>query len=514
MRILFLLAAAPLLAQRGVNDWMTDGFDGQRSSWVRNDVKINPASMQKPGFALVWKLPTANRPRGQSALTPPSLLDFYIGYRGFRSLGFLTGSEGQVIAIDTDLGRVEWEKKLSGGALPEPTSGCPGGLTVSATRPLSSVLYPAPPTGGGFGRGSPAKSAVGEPREGAVTLRSATPPAAPAAPAKPATAAPVAPAPSPFVPRVQWASTIAPDGKLHLFWVSNGNEPNPAIPFLPPNANARGLVIFDEHAYVVTSNGCGGVDDGLWMLDIATKKVDHWKSNSPHVAGPAIGPDGTLYVASGGELVALEPKTLRVKARGGVAGARLTSTPAVFSWRDRDLVAVSTEGGGISLFDARRLESHSRPGLNATAAPAALATWVDPAGERWILAPVEGAFPVSGFRSTNGPVADGAIVAWKVVEKSGAPAVEPGWVSTNMVSPKAPLIINGVVFAAAGGRAGGPNAVLYALDAITGKEVWSSGGAIHSFVTTGGLSAGGSRVYVSTHDGVQYAFGFPIETLD
>jgi outer membrane protein assembly factor BamB len=54
-------------------------------------------------------------------------------------------------------------------------------------------------------------------------------------------------------------------------------------------------------------------------------------------------------------------------------------------------------------------------------------------------------------------------------------------------------------------------AVLYALDSVTGKELWSSGSTITSFVHSGGLSGGGSRVYVSTHDGTQYAFGFPIE---
>lgn len=511
MRLLFLLAAVPLLAQRGGNDWMTDGFDAQRSSWVRNDVKINPSSMMKPGFGFVWKLATGNAPRGSNALTPPALIDFYIGYRGFRSLGFLTGSSDRIVAIDTDLGRVEWEKKLSEQALPAPTPTCPGGVTASATRPLASVLYPPPPTGGGFGRGNPARSAVGEPREGAVTLRAAAPPASPPKPA-PAGAKPIATAPSPFVPRVQWVASIGSDGKLHLMWISNGNEPNPAIPFLPANANASGLVIFDEHAYAVTSNGCGGVDDGVWMLDIATKKVEHWKSPSPNVAGPAIGPDGTLYVASGSDLVALEPKTLRVKYRHTAAGRQFTSMPAVFSWKDRDLVAAATDDGAVFLFDSQNV--YPGTSLIANAAPKSLATWVDPAGERWLLAAVNGAVPSEGFRSTNGPVTDGAIVAWKVVEKNGAPAVERGWVSPNMVSPKTPLVINGVVFAAAGGRAGGPNATLYALDSVTGKDVWSSGNQIHSYVTTGGLSAGGSRVYISTHDGVQYAFGFPIETLD
>ena len=41
-------------------------------------------------------------------------------------------------------------------------------------------------------------------------------------------------------------------------------------------------------------------------------------------------------------------------------------------------------------------------------------------------------------------------------------------------------------------------AVLYALDASTGKELWNSGKAIASFSHSGGLAVGGSKVFVST----------------
>src|SRR5689334_8628734 len=74
---------------RGGGDWMTVGGDAQRSSWVRTDAKISKASMQKPGFALVWKVKLKNDPRGMAALSTPALLDRYIGYRGFRTLGFI-----------------------------------------------------------------------------------------------------------------------------------------------------------------------------------------------------------------------------------------------------------------------------------------------------------------------------------------------------------------------------------------------------------------------------------------
>ena len=88
-----------------------------------------------------------------------------------------------------------------------------------------------------------------------------------------------------------------------------------------------------------------------------------------------------------------------------------------------------------------------------------------------------------------------------------------------------PLVINGVVFAVSSGEARSKDgkmtaaqrakasvpAVVYALDAATGKELWNSGKTITSFVHGGGLSGGAGQIYLGTHDGTLYSFGFPIE---
>ena len=108
-----------------------------------------------------------------------------------------------------------------------------------------------------------------------------------------------------------------------------------------------------------------------------------------------------------------------------------------------------------------------------------LATWRDPAGTRWILTEVSG-----------------AIGAFKVVDKGGAAALERAWTSRTMASPRTPIIVNGVVFALAGGNATA-NAVLYALDPATGKDLWNSGNTITS-AASAGLSAGTGQVYVVT----------------
>jgi len=96
-------------------------------------------------------------------------------------------------------------------------------------------------------------------------------------------------------------------------------------------------------------------------------------------------------------------------------------------------------------------------------------------------------------------------MAWKLVEKDGAPALAPGWTSRDLGSPTTPIVINGVVFSYARGTGS-----LWAFDGLTGKDVWNSG----TTVTAKGaasLSAAGMQIYLATRDGVLYAFGFPIE---
>ncbi len=51
------------------------------------------------------------------------------------------------------------------------------------------------------------------------------------------------------------------------------------------------------------------------------------------------------------------------------------------------------------------------------------------------------------------------------------------------------------------------HATIYALDARTGKELWSSGNQITSFNHFSGLSVANGRVYIGTYDGMLYCFG-------
>jgi outer membrane protein assembly factor BamB len=522
-------------AQRG-GDWMTSNGDAQRSSWVRSDAKISKESLQdpnrKPGFQLLWKIKLNNKPRQLNSLTPPATLERLIGYRGFRMLGFVGGGSDAIFTIDTDLGRMEWEKKLVSTAPSQAgTLACPGGMTTGVARRTAAVLPPYSFAGGG--RSTPARSAVGEPGQGAVMLalvrpnppRASSPATSPAPPQSPRPNSANPPG-GQFGAGVSLIHALSSDGMFHSMHLSNGADYGDPIKFLPPNANANGLIVIGNVAYVVTHGSCGETPNGVWALDLISKQVTTWKANVAGIAGPVFGGDGTLYVAtgSGGEspnsLVALDPKTLSVKDWYAAGASEFSSTPVIFEYKGKNLIAATTRDGRAHLMDTANLggadhktalfttPASSKEGTTAPGAPGALASWQDRSGARWILAPV-----------------DGVVVAWKLVEQNGALALQRAWASRDLVSPLPPTIINGVVFVTSSGefrtndskktaverarRSSG--AVIYALDGETGKELWNSGTTITSFTRGAALSGGVGQLYLTTHDGMIYAFGFPME---
>ncbi|MBS1829800.1 MAG: hypothetical protein JST93_31160 [Acidobacteria bacterium] len=496
--LLGLMVPGAALAQFG-REWTTSGNDAQRSNWVRTDAKIAPNTLQKAGFAHLWKMKFTNAARQFNALTQAMIMDRLIGYKGFRALVFLSGSADQVIVADSDLARTEWQLTLPGGSSQAGSATCPGGLTSGVTRPTTLSIAPPPSASGatGFGgRGGPAKSDVGKPGEGAVTLARTNPrPAPPAAP-RPARSA-ARPAGGFGAPSAIYA--LSSNGMLHELNTQNGANVTPPTRFLPGNANAHGLIMSDDLFYVATDGNCGGVADGLWALDIGSKKVTNWKS-SKGVAGnvgPALGPDGVLYVATrGGDLVSLTGETLQVKGTY-TSGSPFSSSPVVFDHRGKLLVAAATSDGRLHVADAATMNGIAKSEVDSKTVGynvGALASWQDPSGTRWILVPT-----ASG------------VSAWKLADTG----LQLGWASTEMVAALTPVVMNGVVFAVSSGFKGSARnsqpAVLHAFDGVSGKQLWSSGKTITSFATTGGLSAGASQLYLSTYDGTLYAFGIPIE---
>jgi len=556
------LSAASLLALSGVEghaqgrgggEWTTSGFDAQRTGWLRTDARLTKEAVQKGEFAFLWKMKLENAGRQLNSLTPPVLLDRLIGYRGFKSLAFFGGSDDRVFSIDTDLARPYWTTVLNytaaTGGQPPSSVDCPGGLVAMPSR--RTALAPAAPGGGGGGgRGGVRNgSAVGEPGRGAAAL-SQLPPSTGSGQGRGGAGLvpPIAqgrgrgPAPIGFG-GVDPLFAVGGDGYIHSLYVSNGGHMEPPVPFLPPDTKPSALIWVDGVVYTATSGECGAAPNALWAMDLTVpsseRKTMSWKTGGANVAGLsglAFGTDGTIYVALGSaqkaehsdSIVALDRDTLMPKDWFTAPGADFNATPIVVRHKDKELIAATANDGRLYLLDAASLggSDHKTP-LVATAkftgpgAGTALATFEDE-GARWILATASGPTGDVKFAS-NGPAPAGRVVAFKLVDQGGTWSLVPDWQSRDLPSPLAPIVVNGMVVAVSSGEYRGTAplsaaqraqrsvpAVLYLLDAATGKTLWNSGTRITSFAR-GGLSAGGGQVYLVTYDNHLYAFGIPLE---
>ena len=306
-------------------DWTTQGFDAQRTSWMRADPYISLESLSK--FQLSWKLKLDNESRFGNALTAPVALGNLMTFRGFKSLIFVGGSSNNVYAIDYDFGTVFWRThhNYTAGAREYAGSAtCPGGMTLPLTRATS--LNPATQLSFfGFARPPrPAKGDVGEPGKGAPQLAEIAarlagrglpavapegPPGAQAGARGRSDTPAAAPAPARGTPPPargggrgpNFVFSVAADGLVRAIIPDTGDLATAPAQFLPANATANGLIWADGFVYAATSNTCGGAPEAVWALDYIAeaRPVTRWETDGAPVVGISLGTDGTVYAATG-----------------------------------------------------------------------------------------------------------------------------------------------------------------------------------------------------------------------
>jgi len=117
-------------------------------------------------------------------------------------------------------------------------------------------------------------------------------------------------------------------------------------------------------------------------------------------------------------------------------------------------------------------------------------------------------------------------MAFKVEEKDGRLVLAPAWISRDMAVPESPIVANGIVFAVSNGenalqannegrlmdsaqrlKTAPGHAILYALDAESGKELYSSGDTISGITHFSGIAIFNGRIYVAAYDSTLYSFG-------
>jgi outer membrane protein assembly factor BamB len=252
--------------------------------------------------------------------------------------------------------------------------------------------------------------------------------------------------------------------------------------------------MLDNIVYTVTGHECNDVPNAVWAIDLTgdAPKTASYALKGKEVAGNSggvvLGSDGTVYVQTKDTLLALNAPDLKLKSSLAIAGV---NTPVVFPYKGQELIVTAGQDRRLYLVDAApgmALIQQTSPDANVVAG---LSTWEDAANARWILA------------STNN-----AVSGYKVQERDGKPELVAGWVSRELNSPVPPVIANGVVFAFSMGRT---QATLYALDAATGKELYSSRNLVNAPAALSGLTVANGRVYFATTDGTLYCFGIFME---
>src|SRR5690242_20189871 len=493
-------------------DWPTDGATSKRDGWQRNENILSTDTVK--GMKLLWKLKLDNQPREMHSLFPAMIAENVQTASGPKQIAIEAGSSDNLYGIDVATGKLLWSKhfpyKSEKPQLPGRGPLCPGGLTATP------VIAPAAASG----------------------------------------------------QRTVYAASS--DGMLHQINMADGEETASPVNFLPPNAKAYALNLHDNVIYSTTAQGCGGNENGVWAIDLSspdkkvTKFIPGGRGGLWGRTGAAIGSDGTLYSPTGDgpfnpekhefseAIIAVTPKELKLKDYFSPINAAfmwkrdldMQVTPAVFDYKGRELLATSSKECRMFLLDSKSLggADHRTPlyrsplvcneEVNFAAAGVwgSLASWQDAGGTRWVLAPFWGpVHPKFKVPVSYGPVEHGAIVAFKVEEKDGKTWLEPAWMSRDMNQAEPPVVANGVVYAYGSGEnntqatpeeglgantskeriSKSTHAILYALDAETGKELWSSGDQITSFAHFTGLSVANGRVYLGTYDSNIYSFGLP-----
>ncbi len=498
--LMLLLGPGDAAAQ---SEWLTWGHDQQRTGWNQSETTLTRDNVSR--LELKWKSQLSTSPKDVvlSTLTSP-LVATVDGPAGPTTRVFVVGSDNTVYAIDSETGEVTWQKRFPNQLTPKQAAT----LSCSNTQNATPVID---------------KDAG-----------------------------------------VIYVSTS--DGKLRGLSLQNGDERFPAADFTTPFARNWSLNLIDGVIYSPTARGCGGAISHFTAIDLkdpARRVVEYFTSTGRGGGawgrgGLVSGPKGVYTQTADGAydpaagkfahtLLFLSFKDLRLldtytpgnweylEEKDLDLGA---TNPTIFPFEKWTLLASAGKEAVVSLLDANSLggADHHTPLYQSPrwgndqvlhddrGVLGSMATWQDGRGRRWLLVPMEGppSKDAPSFKYSYGKADQGSIMAFEVRLDSAknTPTLAPIWISSDKHAPDPPVVANGVVYALDTGKTtmesrakGKPgnipvsHAVLYAIDAETGQQLYSSGNLIDSWTHFTEPVVAGGKVYVSTWDGRVYAFG-------
>jgi len=512
--ILVFLSTLFFASPNEAADWPTFGHDPQRSGWASEENTLAPGNVA--GLELRWKAKVENEPRSLTALTAPVVASQVTTPNGIKTLVYVAGSANHFFALDASDGTLIWKRDFESHVLPKDEGMwlCPNGINATPTIDrATNTIYAIAVDGRLYGM---------DLGTGEVTF-----------------------GPVQFVPAFSKNWSLNLIGGVIYTTLSQGcagaqsgiysmDVRNPMQPVLRDLLVARhfGAGIWGRAGAVVGKNGRVYASAGDGTLD-----------PSGHEYGSAV-----IGVAPG-KLDVVDYFTPPDYRQVNIFDLDLaTTSPVWFSHGKMNLLVAGGKQGTIYLLDADSLGgpkhqtalytarlTNDQRSFEGEGIWGAFSSWRDEEGQAWVYAPTWG--PISkdipNFPAADGRIAHGSVMAFKVTSNKATkkPTLEPAWISGDLDVPEPVAIANGVVFVVSTGenreQTVGPkvitkderlltdaeraanthHAILYALDAKTGKVLFDSGDSITTWVHFSGLAVAGGRVYAVDHDSQIYCFG-------
>ncbi len=497
----FALFFGPVAAQ-AQDEWLTWGHDPERTGSNPQEKILNKDNVSRLELKWTAQISTAPKDYVLSTMTAPVVAVVNTPQGPVRRV-FVVGSDNTVFSIDAATGKIVWQR-ANPNPIPEPKKGdyrCPN--TQNATPVIDKAAG------------------------------------------------------------IIYVSTS--DGKLRGFSVVDGEDRMPPVNFTDPFARNWSLNLIDGVIYSPTARGCLNMQSHFTALDLndPVRHALEYYTNTGITSGAwgrgglVRGPNGILAQTAdgpydpgsgkfGNTVLTLTPKNFRLQDTFAPPNWEYlnktdldlgSGNPVVFQFQEWTLAAVVGKESVIYLLDTKNLggpDHHSAlytsPRWGNDEAKLhdrgiwGITTWQDAQGRRWLYAPMLGpsAKDAPKFPLSYGAADLGSTMAFEVRPDaaSGKPMLTPRWMSREMHAPETPTAANGVVYVLLSGKTSdesrgaiqppagiNTNAVLYALDAETGRELYSSKQLITSFTHFNEPVVTGGQVYVCTWDGKIYAFG-------
>ncbi len=533
MLVLVLFAQATLAQNLSpARDWTTWGYDQERTGWNRGETSLSIHNVS--GLRLLWSTQLSTPAKGiiLSTLTAPLVAEGVSTAHGAKSLVFVLGADDTVFALDADTGKVFWQKTFANPAAPIWPATWLCSNTVNDTPVIdkkNSVIFLITSDGklrglnlsDGADRMAPVNMV--EPFARAWSLN--------------------------LIDNVVYTTSGRGCGQ---FAVVPGVKPS----VVPGSVSAMDVSDL-AHPQLIRFYTSGNKYSGPWGRGGVARGTD-----GTVIAQTA---DGGYDPAAGdfGETVLkLAPKATRLLDSFTPSNWQYlnaqdldfgSASPDVFTFQNRTLVAVAGKEGVLYLLDGADLggrPNHSTPlytspQLGNDAAEGrkpgqgvwgSITSYETPDRKRFLYVPIWGPPSKNApqFKSNGGPAPHGSIMAFQVTADGEKLSLAPQWISRDMIVPDPPVVANDVLYAIQTGEqtVQSPaylhgtqdeinhnplsakyrstpvsNLTLYAFDAETGKQLYSSDKILTDWVHFSEPVVALGKVFVVSHDAHVYAFG-------